>query len=236
VITRVAPTGSQTGFVQQILQFLPPPARRMLGEELLANVSAAGVLSFGFVHPFLLLLLSLWAVRVGSAALAGEIGLGTMDLIASRPVARAAQVGAAAIGVLGGLGVLVLAAWAGMAIGVLVRSLEGIEVSAYLPIAASCWLLFAAFGAVGLAISAAGRDAGSAIAWTSALIALSFVFDYLARAWDTLAPFRFLSLFRYYEPSRILREGIVVTDTLVLASVAVAGLLVAFAVFQRRDL
>lgn len=236
MITRVAPALSEAGFVQQLFRLAPPPLQRIFGEEIMASVSASGFLAFGYAHPFLLLLMSVWAVRVSAAALAGEIALGTMDLIASRPVARGAQVIAAAIGALGGLGAIALTAWIGTAVGVAGRPLEGVEVSAYLPIAGGCWLLFAAFGSVGLAISAIRRDAGSAIAWTSAIILLSFVLDYLARAWDRMAPFRFLSLFRYYEPARILRQGLAGDDALVLAGVAVVATLAAFVVFRKRDL
>lgn len=236
VITRIAPDPSQAGLVQQLFQLAPQPLQRIFGAELTASVSASGFLAFGYAHPFLLLLMSVWVVRVSSGVLAGEIGMGTMDLVASRAVARAAQVVAAATGVLGGLAVLALAAWAGTAIGVATRALEGVEGRGYLRVVGGCWLLFAAFGTLGLAISATRRDAGSAIAWTSALIALSFVLDYLARAWDKMAPFRFMSLFRYYEPSRILREGWVPNNALVLAAVAALGLVAAFVIFQRRDL
>ncbi|MDO8666353.1 MAG: hypothetical protein Q7J79_07045, partial [Gemmatimonadales bacterium] len=189
-ITRVAPSSSASPLVEQILRFAPPALQRILGEEMIANVTPAGVLGIGYVHPFLLVLMSVWVVRGSAGALAGEMGLGTMDLIASRPVARSAQVGAAVIGILGGISLIAAAAWAGTAIGLAGRPLEGVEASAYLPIAGGCWMLFAAFGAVALAISASRRDAGSAIAWTSAVIALSFVLDYLGRAWDKMAPFR----------------------------------------------
>ena len=38
------------------------------------------------------------------------------------------------------------------------------------------------------------------------------------------------------EPQRILREGVAVQDVAVLAAVGAAGLVLAFAVFARRDL
>ncbi len=234
--TRIAPSSSASPLVEQILHFAPPALQRILGEDIITNVTPAGVLGIGYVHPFLLVLMSVWVVRVSAGALAGEMGLGTMDLIASRPVARAAQVSAAAIGAFGGLGVLAIAGWAGTAIGVLFRPLEGVQAAEYLPVAGVCWLLFAAFGSVGLAISAMRHDAGSAIAWTSAIIALSFVLDYLGRAWDKMAPFRYLSLFRYYGPPRILRDGLGGVDVAVLASVVVTGLVAAFVIFRRRDL
>ena len=87
-ITRVVPAAAQTGFVRELLDMAPAPVRVLIGEDLVANLSARGFLGFGWVHPFPLLLLGVWAVRVSAGALAGEIGRGTMDLIASRPVAR----------------------------------------------------------------------------------------------------------------------------------------------------
>ncbi len=39
-------------------------------------------------HPLIVLLISIWAIGRGSAAVAAEIERGTMDLILSRPVSR----------------------------------------------------------------------------------------------------------------------------------------------------
>jgi len=234
--TRIAPSSSASPLVEEVLRFAPPALQRLLGEDIMASVTPTGVLGIGYVHPFLLVLMSVWVVRMSAGALAGEIGIGTMDLIASRPVTRTSQVGAAAIGIMGGISLIAAAAWAGTAIGVAGRPLEGVEASEYLAVAGGCWLLFAAFGSVGLAISATRRDAGSAIAWTTAIIALSLVLDYVGRAWDKMTPFRFLSLFQYYGPPRILRDGLSGVDVAVLASVAGVGFLAAFVVFQRRDL
>ena len=50
-------------------------------------------------------------VRVATGALAGEVGRGTMDLVASRPVSRSAQV-AAAWAVVAGLVLIAAAGWA----------------------------------------------------------------------------------------------------------------------------
>lgn len=236
IFTRLAPAPEQAGLVRDMMALFPRPLVALIPPELLENVTPGGFLGFGYLHPFLLLLLSLWTVRVSAGALAGEIGIGTMDLIAARPVARAAQVLAAALALFAGLAVLGAAGWGGTALGIAGRPLPGVEAGQYVRVVVGCWLLFAAIGALGLAISAARREGGSAIAWTSAIVALSFVLDYLGRAWDTAAPFRFLSLFRYYEPSRILRDGLAGTDAVVLASVALFGVLAAFVVFQRRDL
>ncbi|MBI4543479.1 MAG: ABC transporter permease subunit [Gemmatimonadetes bacterium] len=235
-LTRVAPDPAQASFVSELLRLLPQPVLRIFGDEIAANLSSRGFLGLGYRHPFLLLMLSVWVVRVASGALAGEIGRGTMDLIGARPVARSRQVAAALGALLAGLTVVAAAAWLGTAVGLVGRSTLGVAAGDYLPVIAGCWLLFAAFSGVGLAVSAGARDAGSAIAWTSGFIAFSFVLEYLARLWDRIGSLRPLSLFTYYQPQGILRNGLAPGDGLVLAAVGAVALAAALAVFQRRDL
>ena len=235
VLSRMAPMPNETNWMSAILGAAPPQLMALAGSDIAAAVTTSGFLAIGYGHPLFLLLLGLWAVRVSSGALAGEIGRGTMDMIASRPVPRWHQVAAGFATIVAGLVVLCAAAWGATTLGASVRSL-GVAATAFLPVAGGGLLLFAAWGAVGLLVSAMRRDGGSAIAWTSALMAFSFALDYLARLWQPIAALRPLSLFRYYEPSRILREGFGGTDVLVLGSVTAVGLLLAFVVFQRRDL
>src|SRR4029453_9218521 len=87
VITRVAPAPGQTGFLGGVLALLPPQVSSFVGGEL-ALASPRGVLAFGCLHPFFLALLSAWTIRVAAGSMAGEIGRGTMDLLAARPVPR----------------------------------------------------------------------------------------------------------------------------------------------------
>jgi ABC-2 type transport system permease protein len=235
-ITRVVPDVSQTGIVRQLFDMAPAPVRVLFGEELVANLSARGFLGFGYVHPFPLILLGIWAVRVATGVLAGEIGRGTMDLIASRPVTRGAQVAVAAVAVFAGLAVITVAAWGGTALGLAQRPLEGVRAADLLPVAGMGLLLFSGVGAVALLISARSREGGPAVSWCAGLLAASYVLDYLARVWSAIAFLRPLSLFRYYEPQRILREGVAGADVAVLSAVCAAALVLAFVSFGRRDL
>jgi ABC-2 type transport system permease protein len=69
-------------------------------------------------HPFILLLISIWAIGRGSAAVAAEVERGTMDLILSRPVARWAYLASQVfVGILG-LAILGGALLAGTSIAV----------------------------------------------------------------------------------------------------------------------
>ena len=49
-------------------------------------------------HPFFLILVSLWGIIRGSAAVAAEVERGTMDLILSRPISRTSYLSSQEIG------------------------------------------------------------------------------------------------------------------------------------------
>ena len=121
--------------MSQILSAVPPPLLALAGNDI-GGLSPGGFIAIGYGHPFMLLLLSAWAVRVSSAALAGEIGRGTMDLLAARPIERWHHVVAGALAILGGLTLLTAAAWTGTSIGLSVRELG---VSASQALARRCW-------------------------------------------------------------------------------------------------
>jgi ABC-2 type transport system permease protein len=236
IMTVVAREPSISRFLGDALHAAPPQFLALLNQDLVAIASPAGIVGLGYTHPFALVMMAVWAVRVPSAALAGEIGRGTMDLVAARPVVRGAHVVAAALALLAGLTVLALAAWLGTFVGLVGRPLEGVTAWRFLPVAAGMWLLFASAGAVAIFVSALAREAGTAIAWSSGLVAGSYVLDYAARVWPRIASLRPLSLFRYYEPQQAMIAGLASYDVEILAAVAAAALLLAFAVFSSRDL
>jgi hypothetical protein len=89
---------------------------------------------------------------------------------------------------------------------------------------------------VGLAIGASRRTGGQAISWTTAILAASFVLDYIARLWAPVARLRPLSLFRYYEPQAILAFGLSRAALLTLGGTILAGVLAGLLVLYRRDL
>ena len=86
LITRMAPAPDEVNWMSALLSTVPPELLQIAGSDI--ALSSRGFLAIGYGHPFLLLLLSLWTVRVSSGTVAGEIGRGTMDLLAVRPVGR----------------------------------------------------------------------------------------------------------------------------------------------------
>lgn len=236
LMTVVAQQPVISRFLGGILRSAPPQLLAVFGQDMLALVSAKGIVGLGYSHPFALVLMAAWAVRVPSAALAGEIGRGTMDLVAARPVGRAAHVFAAAAAVLGGLALLALLAWLATAAGLAGDAIPGVRGTDFAPVAVTLGALFACFGMIGVLVSAMTREAGSAIAWTSGVVAGAYVLDYAARVWPSIAWLRPLSLFRYYQPQQLMTSGLALGHLAILGSVGLAALLLALAVFARRDL
>ena len=234
IITRVAPMPGETGFFSGIVALLPSGLSSFINDQI-PLASPRGVISLGYLHPFFLALCSAWTIRVGVGALGGEIGRGTMDVLASRPIPRWALVVSAWLALGAGLAVIAGAAWSSSAIGLKLRALgvSGAEIW-QLPLMA--WLEFMAWGGIALAISATRREAGPAIAWISGLLAASFVLEFLTGIWQPIAWMRPLSLFVYDRPQDIVRMGVDWGDAAVLLVVCVAGLTAAVSIFQRRDL
>jgi ABC-2 type transport system permease protein len=232
--TRLAPTPDEVSWLSGLAALAPPQLVALAGSDA-AFASPGGVIALGYTHPFFLLLLGVWAVRVPSSALAGEIGRGTMDLLAGRPVTRSQLVISTFLGFALGLALIMFAAWTGTAIGLSLRPL-GVTGGRFVGVGAMAWLLFTSFGAVSVLISATAREAGHAIAWTSGIIATSFVLEYLGRVWKPVAGLRPLSPFAYYRPHQIVTGGIAASDVTPLAALMAVAIVAAIVVFRKRDL
>lgn len=232
--TRLAPAPDEVSWLSGLAALAPPQLVALAGGDV-AFTSPGGVIALGYTHPFFLLLLGVWAVRVPSGALAGEIGRGTMDLLAGRAVTRNQLVVSTFLGFALGLTLIAFAAWTATAIGLSLRPL-GVTGARFVGVGAMGWLLFASFGAISVLVSATAREAGHAIAWTSGIIATSFVLEYLARVWKPVAGLRPLSLFAYYRPQQIVTGGVAASDAVRLTLLMGAAIVAALVVFRRRDL
>ena len=234
LLTRMAPVDGGDSWISRAFEAVPPQLLALAGGDIRAQLTAGGFLAVGYGHPFFLLLLGAWVVRVSCGALAGEVGQGTMELLASRPMARWKFVVAGWLACLAGLTVILLAAWAATALGSSLRQL-GVGRD-FGQVAAGVGCLFAAWSAIGLLVGATRRDGGSAIGWTAGIIAVSFVLDYLARMWAPIHGLQPLSLFRYYQPQTIVAAGLNAGNLLVLGGVTISSVIAAIIVFRGRDL
>jgi ABC-2 type transport system permease protein len=89
---------------------------RMMGVT--EDPSSLTIIMASWSHPFIFLLISIWAIGRGSAAVAAEVERGTMDLLLSRPISRWAYLTSGLLVSLMGLVVLAGALMAGASIAI----------------------------------------------------------------------------------------------------------------------
>ncbi|WP_165224759.1 ABC transporter permease subunit [Aquisphaera insulae] len=191
-------------------------------------------------HPFVFLIVCTWAISRGSAAVAGEIERGTLDVTLSRPVSRweylATQVLVAVLGFL----VLAAALVIGNRIGGLYNKVSD-------PPSAMALIMPAAnLAMVGLAVYGYSLLLGSwdVVRWRPNLFAATltiagFVAG-VASTFPTLSDWEWIgrfSVFKAFDPVEVAVTGETFAPHATgLGIVAATGVILAFAVFHRRDL
>jgi ABC-2 type transport system permease protein len=186
---------------------------------------------FALMAPLLLLI---FAIGFGSAAVAGEEEQGQLDLLLAHPVPRERVVLARFLTLLALCAALSIVLCISTAAGALLVDMD-VGLIPLLAVSLSVGLLAACFGAVALAVGSLRPGRAGAISVAAALGIAAWLLDGLGQAVDALEPWRPASPFYQLIAANPLREGmpwggwlVVGAATLVLAAVAVLGL-------RRRD-
>ena len=86
--------------------------------------SSAEIMMAFWSHPFFLILVSIWAISRGTAAVSAEIERGTLDLLLSRPVSRTAYLASQVFVAMAGLLILAIGLTAGATIATYYNTLR----------------------------------------------------------------------------------------------------------------
>lgn len=204
---------------------------------------SAEIMMLFWNHPLFMILIPIWTIIRGSAAVSAEVERGTMDLLLSRPVTRTSYLTSQVCVALAGLFLLALGATAGACIAIRYNTLR---------VAPDRWSLFQSainLAALGLPIygytvlassidHVRWRPAGIGSSLTLAgfiayVIAMNPVFsDMWWRPW-----LERVSIFAAYTPVEIVTKGETVGQHLaVLAGVGVPCIILSFFLFAYRDL
>ena len=229
------PSVRQMPDINQMIETAPGELMAALVGDLTDLTSPAGYLNsqvFFFLGPLLLII---FAIGKGVAALAGEEERGTLDLLLANPVSRARVVleklAALLVMTIG----LAAALWIGLAI--LSAAIE-MEISATRLAEATLgtMLLAAVFGVLALALGAASGQSGLSLGVTSAIALITYLLNALAAVIGKLEPYRVLSPFYYATTADPLVNGLHVGHTLVLVAMILVFSAAAVLLFGRRDL
>ena len=197
--------------------------------------SIRGTVALGLVHP--IALATIQVVGFAAAAVAGERQRGTLEVLLARPLERrvlhrtllAATLLFAALTEAAVLGGIV----AGALLFGVAGDLRAVDI-------ALCWLngvaLFGALGAISLAASVSFDRVGPALGIALAVTLVGYTVEFVGTLWPDAAWLRPYSLFRYFQPTKILAGAFEPGDLLVLGAILGAAVAWAAWLFPRRDL
>ncbi|HHW85255.1 MAG TPA: ABC transporter permease subunit [Chloroflexi bacterium] len=222
--------------VTSVVRTFPDGLRTLLklAPNLQAGFGVQDYLAFTWIHPLFIGLGAAFVVARATDALTGEIERGAIYLVLSRPLRRWSFVLGKALEMTAGAGVIALAGWIGLAVGV--QALPyALPLGNYLRVALMAWLLFGALGGGALLIasgfSRTSPAGGLAIAWTL----ISFVLDVIPAIANS--PVGWLNPWHYYFPQEIVASGrLDPVGVGVMLGWLVGGVAGAIWVFGRRDL
>ncbi len=222
--------------VTNVVRTFPDGLRSLLklAPNLQAGFGVQNYLAFTWLHPLFIGLGAAFVVSRASDGLTGEIERGSIYLVLSRPVRRWTFVLGKALEMFVGAGIIALAGWVGLAIGVQALPYM-LPLNNYFLAALMAWLIFGALGGGAFLIasffSRTSIGGALAIAWTL----ISFVLDVIPVFANS--PFGWLNPWHHYFPQEIVATGqIDLAGVAVLLGWLIGGIGGAIWIFGRRDL
>jgi ABC-2 type transport system permease protein len=214
---------------------------RMMG--ITEDPSSISLIMASWSHPFILLLISIWAIGRGSAAVAAEVERGTMDLLLSRPIARWAYLSSGVIVSVLGLFVLAGALMAGASIAVHYNVLR-VRPGAWAMLYPALNLAALGLPIYGYTLLASSLDfvrwratlIGSVLTLVGFVVLIISLIEILKeQAWEPYI--EKISIFKAYNPVQAVNGGNTYQLHLaILAGVGATCIIMAFAAFAVRDL
>jgi ABC-2 type transport system permease protein len=195
------------------------PARivqMMMGGEHVSIFRTTDMLSVGYVHALMVIMLSIWAVGRAASAISGEIDRGTMELLLAQPLPRRLLIASHFVVDLIVIPILCLGTWVGNALGIWLVDLHEMPVMNAPAEAIAPWvfgpgllnvgaLLFAISGYT-MWLSAGGRFRSRVLGIAVLITLLQFLVNVIGQLWDAIAWLRPLTVFFYYQPQQIMLE------------------------------
>ncbi len=196
-----------------------------------------GALTLGLQHPLAIAFVGIFAVGSTASAVAGERESGTLEVLLSRPISRRTLYVTLAAAVATLIAIVLVALLGGQLIGVLIQGVTNELDLGLMPLVfLNGLMLWAAFGAFGLAASVSFDRHGPALGLTIAYLLVNYFLEILGSLWRDVAWSQQYSLFHHFNPGKILTGDADPLDFLMLTVAIVIPVVYALVVFPRRDL
>ncbi|NQU25900.1 MAG: ABC transporter permease subunit [Candidatus Nealsonbacteria bacterium] len=217
----------EVGFLKLLVKMMPDIFKSMMEIDPALLLTRVGQLSILFTHPIVVLVAVGWALGRGSDSVSGEIGRGTMDLVASLPVRRATVILVPAAVATIGAALLPAAVALGIWLGTLTVALdEEVLLRRFVPGAVNLFCMTFCLTGITTAVSSMNRDRWRTIVISGGIYLVEVLIEVVRNAWpggDWLKFFTFLSVF---QPQSLILE----TDKAGLPDLTYNGTLIAIGV------
>lgn len=199
--------------------------------------SLHGSIALGFIHPFTLVLMGIFAIGFSTLAVAGERQRGTLEVILARPISRHVYyltlvvAGALFLAVLLGLHLV-----ASIASASVMGVLDELALTNVPLLWVVGWLLFMCFLTIGFAASVSFDRLAPALGITLTIVLVSYLLEVVGSLWPDAAWLQEYSLFHHLAARQVLDGRLMPADVALFATVIAAAVAYAWVVFPRRDL
>jgi ABC-2 type transport system permease protein len=214
---------------------LPEALLKLFAGQFTDFTSPAGYLNTQLFVLMVPLLFIIFAITLGSGAIAGEEDRGTLEFLLSHPLARWRVVLEKFAAMALATSVLALVCWVTLVIGTRIVSME-IGLGRLAEVTLSSALLGLAFGTLALALGCATGKRTVSVGIASAVGVAAYFLNSLAPLVDALESLQKASPFYFYIGADPLTNGLNLLHVGILASLTVGLLAYGAAALERRDL
>lgn len=225
----------QSGF-SEMLDSIPPELLAVFGvEDAMDMLTPVGLVNSRLYSSIGSILVVIYAISVGTQAIAGEEERRTMDLLLAQPVSRRRVV----MQSFAAMAVLVSVLASGLVLVLVVTSpIFDLDLSVEGILAANVGMALLALvhGALALALGGLTGNRPLTVGVTAAVVVAGYFVNGLASVVEVLEPFRLFSPFHWFLAPNPLGSGVDWGSLGLMAAVAAGLAVAAAAAFDRRDI
>lgn len=219
------------------LKDMPPMVEKMMGKGFFEAMLKYGIISIGYIHPFMMAAFILFVFLTVSQVLTSEISSGTIGFTLSKPVSRMRLFFNMGVIIYVGLGLLAFSAYLSSALGIELFHAERLSAG---PFASLAWNLYIImiFIAGYVVMLAAISDTGKMLfTWGGGTFFFLYLLNMATPLWQPLKYTSFFNPFSYYNAFGVLmgiRLSLSTSISIFISSLIMFG--VGAFVFSRRDI
>ena len=229
-------TDIQKGVLKD-LKDMPRIMEQMMGQGFAETLLKYGVIAFGYIHPFMLVLFVLFIFFGVSQVIISEISSGTIGFTYSKPISRKRIFFNLVVIIYGGLGIMAFSAFLASFTGILLFHGNRLSTSPFASLAWNLYLIMILCAGYVVLISVFANTGKSLYTYGGITLMVFYLLSMATSLWKPLAYLSPVNPFSYYEPFRMLMGGRIETATSIfIIGSSMVMFIIAGWLFSKRDI